>query len=220
MNVAADEEFFMEIISLFFKSFLIGVITATPIGPIGAFCLRKSINHSRATGLMAGLGVAVGGAFCVFMSTYALHGLTHLFLEIEDNFLFRLCAGLILLYLGLKHYMKEQNQNPEVDKFSSHHSVFFTTLVFTVSNPVSYVLYSSIYAGIGLFSYKPSIFLSLSAAGGIFLGECVLWGLIAMLVSKLQRAGSKQILSFFNHATSAVIAGFGIFILANCFIHF
>ena len=169
---------------------------------------------------MAGLGVAVGGAFCVFMSTYALHGLTRLFLEIENSFIFRLCAGLILLYLGLKHYLKEPNQNPEVDKFSSHHSVFFTTLVFTVSNPVAYVLYSSIYAGIGLFTHKPSSFLSLSAAGGIFSGECILWGMIAMMVSKLQQAGSKVILSFFNHATSAVIAGFGIFILAKCFIRF
>ena len=48
----------MDVLVLFLKAAGIGLVLAVPLGPIGLLCLRRSLIHGTAAGLVAGLGAA------------------------------------------------------------------------------------------------------------------------------------------------------------------
>src|SRR5689334_11485071 len=47
---------------LFFRSFLVGMAVAAPIGPIGILVIRRSLAFGMPSGFAAGLGAAVADA--------------------------------------------------------------------------------------------------------------------------------------------------------------
>ena len=50
---------------MFVKGFLVGFFLCAPMGPIGLFCIRKSLVEGRLAGLAAFLGAStVDGLFC------------------------------------------------------------------------------------------------------------------------------------------------------------
>jgi len=47
-------------ISFFFKGFLVGIIISAPIGPVGALCIQRTMNNGKISGILSGIGSAVG----------------------------------------------------------------------------------------------------------------------------------------------------------------
>ncbi|MCB9800555.1 MAG: LysE family transporter [Candidatus Omnitrophica bacterium] len=206
----------MEILSMFLKSATIGIAISAPVGPMGALSLRYSIGQSRMKGFLSGSGVAAGNAFGAFIVTFGFHGLTSFIIQAEQHVFFRLTAGMVLLWLGIKFYRTQNAENPKVERFSSHHSAFFTTFFFTISNPVTYILLSSFYAGAGILKHRFTITTSAELACGVLMGGCSIWFLLQLLISMLHKSGYKKTLTLLSHVTSLVITGFGVTILISC----
>lgn len=212
----------MQTFDFLVKGIFAGLIIAFPFGPMGAFALRKCFRGQKKLGFLSGIGMGAGDAFGAFVVTYGLKGLAYFFIALEKNLLFRFVAAIFLIFLGLKHYFekpKEQKESASLSKFSSKHSAFFTTFIFTITNPATYLLFSSFYAGFGLLSDTVSLLTAILLSLGVFSGSCVLWGWIILGVAKFQKDENLKALSFLAHFSSAVITGFGVFILISCFLN-
>ena len=88
------------ILSVFFKSLIIGFSIAAPVGPIGILCIRRTLADGRRAGFISGLGAATADAF---YGAIAAFGLTFIssFL-INQSIWLRLAGGLFLIFLGIK----------------------------------------------------------------------------------------------------------------------
>ncbi|MEE8044127.1 MAG: LysE family transporter [Thermodesulfobacteriota bacterium] len=192
-------------ISLFFKGFLVGIIISAPIGPVGALCIQRTMSYGRLSGILSGIGAAVGDSI---FAVIAVFGLTFIsgFLD-EKEAWFRIAGGIILLYFGLRVYLSKQQDCSNQDNEVNHFGTFGSALLLTISNPLVILSIIAVFAVLGIVnptsSYPSTALLIL----GVFSGAVFLWIITCHILSNYRnRMGQKGIL-LVNRIT-------GLFILA------
>jgi len=192
-------------ISLFFKGFLVGIIISAPIGPVGALCIQRTMSYGRLSGILSGIGAAVGDSI---FAVIAVFGLTFIsgFLD-EKEAWFRIAGGIILLYFGLRVYLSKQQDCSNQDNEVNHFGTFGSALLLTISNPLVILSIIAVFAVLGIVnptsSYPSTALLIL----GVFSGAVFLWIITCHILSNYRnRMGQKGIL-LINRIT-------GLFILA------
>jgi threonine/homoserine/homoserine lactone efflux protein len=192
-------------ISLFFKGFLVGIIISAPIGPVGALCIQRTMSYGRLSGILSGIGAAVGDSI---FAVIAVFGLTFIsgFLD-EKEAWFRIAGGIILLYFGLRVYLSKQQDCSNQDNEVNHFGTFGSALLLTISNPLVILSILAVFAVLGIVnptsSYPSTALLIL----GVFSGAVFLWTITCHILSNYRnRMGQKGIL-LVNRIT-------GLFILA------
>src|SRR5436190_20582484 len=133
---------------LFLKGFLIGMIIAVPVGPIGLLCVNRTLSKGPLYGLISGLGVATADAVS---GSIVVLGLTLVssFLIAEQLWL-RLVGGIFLCYLGFKIFATEPSLRAMRDKEKSLLGAYLSTFLLTFSNPLTLLSFVAIYAGWGV----------------------------------------------------------------------
>ncbi len=192
-------------ISLFFKGFLVGIIISAPIGPVGALCIQRTMSYGRLSGILSGIGAAVGDSI---FAVIAVFGLTFIsgFLD-EKEAWFRIAGGIILLYFGLRVYLSKQQDCSNQDNEVNHFGTFGSALLLTISNPLVILSIIAVFAVLGIVnptsSYPSTALLIL----GVFSGAVFLWIITCHILSNYRnRMGQKGVL-LVNRIT-------GLFILA------
>ncbi|MFB3147442.1 MAG: LysE family translocator [Thermodesulfobacteriota bacterium] len=192
-------------ISLFFKGFLVGIIISAPIGPVGALCIQRTMSNGRLSGILSGIGAAVGDSI---FAVIAVFGLTFIsgFLN-EKEAWFRIAGGIILLYFGLRVYLSKPQDYSNQDNEVNHFGIFGSALLLTISNPLVILSIIAVFAVLGIVnptsSYPSTALLIL----GVFSGAVFLWIITCnILFNYRKRMGQKGVL-LVNRIT-------GLFILA------
>ncbi len=132
---------------------LLGILTALTVGvvspgPSFVMIARTAVSASRTDGLIAALGMGLGGV--VFAAT-ALLGLQGLLLAVPSLYLaLKIAGGAYLAYLGLRIWLSAKKpltvgggeQQAGASKFISL-ALGFTT---QISNPKTAIVYASVFA--------------------------------------------------------------------------
>jgi len=91
---------------VFIKGLIIGFVICAPMGPIGLFCIRKTLLDGRLAGFSAVLGAStVDALYC------AIAGLGISFISnflTNEKTLIRLAGGLILILVGIKFFFTKR----------------------------------------------------------------------------------------------------------------
>lgn len=166
-------------VALFLKGLLIGFSIAAPVGPIGVLCIRRSIAEGRWSGFVSGLGAASADAL---YGAVAALGLTWLagFL-IDHQVWIRLLGGLFLCYLGIAAFRSTNSPSTETPRPPDSSSIFASTFLLTLTNPITILSFTAIFAGLGL-SAAPAGYLSGGVmVTGVFLGSSLWWMLLSLV---------------------------------------
>lgn len=198
---------------IFLQSLLIGFSIAAPVGPIGILCIRRTLAEGRRAGFVSGLGAATADAVYGAMAAFGLT-LIASFLINQSNWL-RLVGGLFLIFLGVKTFIsspeenKPLNSNPIAQKglLSNYLSTFFLT----ISNPLTILSFTAIFAGYGAVSLQSNNYYAASLMVlGIFLGSVFWWFLLSYLTSLFQHRINRSTLMWINRIAGIIILIFGI----------
>jgi threonine/homoserine/homoserine lactone efflux protein len=160
-------------VTLLSKGFAVGFIVAIPIGPVGLLCTQRTLSHGRMHGLISGLGAATAD---VIYASLAAFGLT-----IVSNFLvaqqmwFRLFGGAFICLLGIKIFLSKPTPTGSLAEKLRHFNNYTSTLLITLSNPVSILVSAGMFAGLGLVSLGIVWVRSIQIVGGVFLGSMFWW---------------------------------------------
>lgn len=159
---------------VFIKGIFIGFAMAVPIGPIGIMCIRKTLTEGRLRGLIIGFGAATAD---LLYGSVAAFGLTIVSdMLISQRIWIRLVGGSLLLFMGVKIF-RAQSANP---KFHIHSSSilrsYLTTILLTLTNPLSIFAFIAVFAALGL-GYDLSNFSATTLVTGVFIGSS-LWFLL------------------------------------------
>lgn len=160
---------------------LVGAISP---GPSFLLVCRTSMIYSRRAGMVAALGMGVGGAL---FAGLALAGFVALLSEVPSLHLaLRVVGGAYLLYLayriwtGAKQPLSVKADSPGTTP-EPLSKVFGLSLMAQLSNPKTAVVYSSIFAAFLPQSVPPELLISI--VPGVFLVEFCWYALVAFFFS-------------------------------------
>lgn len=192
-----------------YRGLILGFSIAAPVGPIGVLCIRRTLAEGRGMGLASGLGAATADAFYGAVAGFGLTTVSELLVR-QEAWL-RLLGGLFLCYLGLKTFLIPPAERPATVKSGGLATAFVSTLILTLTNPMTILSFVAVFAGLGLGTH------SYSAAGlmvsGVFVGSAIWWLLLATGVGWFRNRLDPPRLRWVNRISGFVIMGFGLLAL-------
>jgi threonine/homoserine/homoserine lactone efflux protein len=199
--------------SLFFRGLVIGFSIAAPVGPIGVLCIRRTLSDGRASGLVSGLGAATADAFYGCVAGFGLTFVSN-FLVGQKMWL-SLFGGLFLLYLGIKTLLSKPAEKEANIQQNGLLGSYFSTLVLTLTNPMTILSFAAIFAALGLVNTGGSYVLALILVLGVFLGSAMWWLLLSGGVGLFRDKFNAQGLLWVNRISGVIITIFGVVALGN-----
>jgi len=218
--------------ALFWQGLIFGLAIAAPVGPIGVLTIRRTLVGGLWAGLLSGLGAATADAF--YGSVAAL-GLTAVsaFL-VQQQFWLRLFGGLFLVYLGVKAASEkpsamgsevlvvasaEPGQLAVDSEPGSLLRAYSSTFLLTLSNPVTILSFTAVFAGFGLGSQAEGAGAGWQLVAGVFLGSALWWLTLCGVVTAVRTRLSPTVLRAVNLISGLILAGFGLALLFSLFLN-
>jgi threonine/homoserine/homoserine lactone efflux protein len=207
-------------LSIFLRGIIIGFSIAAPVGPIGVLCIRRSLAEGRLAGLVSGLGAATADAF---YGSIAGFGLTMIASFLTDQAVWmRFAGGSFLLYLGGKTFLAKPASNgaeaPDSIKRISLRRNYLSTLILTITNPLTILSFAAIFAGLGVGMGTSGDYPSaLALVAGVFLGSAFWWFLLSWAASLFRSRLTISSLVWINRLSGGIIIVFGILAFASLF---
>lgn len=199
--------------SLFIRGLLIGFSIAAPVGPIGVLCIRRTLADGRVSGLASGFGAATADAFYGCVAGFGLTFISSFL--VGQRIWLSLFGGLFLLYLGIKTLLSKPAEKEADIKQSGLLGSYFSTLLLTLTNPMTILSFVAIFAGLGLANTSGSYDSALVLVLGVFLGSAMWWLLLSGGVGLFRERSNAQGLLWVNRVSGLIITIFGIIALTN-----
>jgi threonine/homoserine/homoserine lactone efflux protein len=200
-------------IDFWWRGALFGFAIAAPVGPIGLLCIQRTLNGGQLHGLVSGLGAATADALygCV-----AAFGLTVIATFLVDQRLWLgMVGGAFLCYLGLRTSFARPAAQAAKDQASNLLSAYLSTLILTLTNPMTIFSFVAIFAGMGLASQQGDFWAAAALVLGVFCGSAAWWLLLSGGVALFRSRFTPTALRWVNRTAGVVILGFGIWMLAE-----
>jgi threonine/homoserine/homoserine lactone efflux protein len=193
---------------IFIQSFLIGLSIAAPVGPIGLLCVQRSLTYGWRTGFATGLGAATADGIYGLIGALGVSVLIASLASARPWF--SLFGGLFLCYLGLKTVFSAPVNNDVKAGMTSAIRSYSSTLLLTISNPMTILSFIAIFAALGA-GTQPAEDRSLVAlvVSGVFVGSATWWLVLSGSVSLIREHVSKTLMTTINYLSGVVVLGFG-----------
>lgn len=189
------------------KGIILGFSIAAPVGPIGVLCIRRTLTDGKLAGFVSGLGAATADAAYGFIAAFGLTAVSALLLE--HRLWIRLIGGLFLLYLGVKIFLSKTSAKDSVtEKQATLVSSYTTTLLLTITNPMTILSFVAIFAGLGIGAENKSYFEASMLVGGVFLGSALWWLLLSGITGLVRHKLTPRTMTWINRFAGFVILAF------------
>ena len=195
----------------FYRGLVIGFSIAAPVGPIGVLCIRRTLAEGRGIGLATGLGAAAADGLYGTIAAFGLTTISDLLVR-QDTWL-RLVGGLFLCYLGIKTFVTTPAEKPAKAKAGGSTTAFLSTLVLTLTNPMTILSFVAVFAGLGLGAGAGSYSSAALMVSGVFIGSAIWWLLLSTGVGLFRDQFDSLKLRWVNRISGLVIMGFGLLAL-------
>jgi threonine/homoserine/homoserine lactone efflux protein len=149
---------------LIIKGLVLGFSIAAPVGPIGILCLH---------GIVSGIGAATADAFYGALAGFGFTFVTS-FLVAQQGWL-QIFGGLFLCYLGVSTFFSKPAQEAAAARSVGLFQSFGSTLLLTLSNPMTILSFVAVFASVGLGGGVQNPFAVVSFIGGVFCGSALWW---------------------------------------------
>jgi threonine/homoserine/homoserine lactone efflux protein len=197
--------------TLLLKGFSVGFVVAIPIGPVGLLCTQRTLSHGRMHGLISGLGAATAD---VIYASLAAFGLTFVsnFL-IKEQMWFRLFGGIFLCLLGIRIFMSKRAKTGSLAGKLRHFSNYTSTLLITLSNPMSILVSAAMLAGLGVAGSSIQLSSAIQLVAGVFLGSMFWWITLSTLVGVFHKRAADSTLVLLARIFGGIVTCLGLFVI-------
>jgi threonine/homoserine/homoserine lactone efflux protein len=190
------------------RGLIIGFSIAAPVGPIGVLCIRRTLAEGRLFGFASGLGAATADAVYGCIAGFGLTAVSDLLVR-QQSWL-RLIGGLFLCWLGVKNFLAKPAREAAARSQGAWTGAYFSTLVLTLTNPMTILSFAAVFAGLGVGSGATDYAGAASLVSGVFLGSAAWWLLLSGGVGVFRERLNDQHLRWVNRISGTIIAGFGL----------
>lgn len=204
-------------IQLFIKGIILGFSIAAPVGPIGVLCIRRTLAYGVPVGFASGFGAATADAVFGIIAGCGLTLISDFL--IAQRFALSLLGGLFLGYLGVKTFFSQPSTQAASANGQSIIGAYGSTFFLTLTNPMTILSYTAIFAGMGVVNTASNYTAALALAGGFFTGAALWFLSLSTAVGMVRTKVNDRILGWVNKISGVIILAFAIFILLGAIIH-
>lgn len=196
----------------FLRGIILGFSIALPVGPIGILCIRRTLTQGHLIGLLSGLGAATADAICGAIAGFGLTFISAILIGHASGL--RICGGIFLCYLGWKTLQSTPTHSAASTSAISLWSAYSSTVLLTLTNPMTMLSFAAIFAGFGL-AGAGSFRSASQLVTGVFLGSASWWLLLSSGVNLLRSKFNPQGLQWLNRISGLILLTFGILALTQ-----
>ncbi len=194
------------------KGLILGFSIAAPVGPIGVLCIRRTLEGGMASGFVSGLGAAAADGLYGTVAAFGIASVTG-FLISGSQWL-RLAGGAFLIWLGITTLLKKpvppEAGVPLQPLKRSLAGDFVTTFFLTLTNPMTIIFFTAVFAGVGLGSAGSGSLPAVLLVMGVFSGSAAWWLGLSLFLSLFRHKAGPGVMKWVNRLSGAVIAVFGL----------
>ncbi|MBU7013594.1 MAG: LysE family transporter [Theionarchaea archaeon] len=195
------------VVTFFIQGFLIGVAIAAPVGPIGLLCIQRTLSEGWISGFVSGMGAATADAVYGCIAGFGVTVVSSFL--VSQQMLLRLFGGAFIILLGGRIFVSPPAEKAAVQGGGSLITRYGSTLVLTLTNPMTILSFAAICAGVGISTYGDAGLLVL----GVFMGSAVWWFTLSGLVHLVRSRIDQKRMQWINRASGAILMGIGVVIL-------
>jgi len=134
--------------------------------------------------------------------------ISHFF--IQQQFWFRLIGGFFLVYLGIRTFLSHPGGESSSARRSDLAGDFLSTLLLTLTNPMTILSFAAIFAGLGLGTSGATYIDAGMMVLGVFTGSAVWWWILSFGVGTFRDRFDLRGLRWVNRLSGIIMLGFGV----------
>lgn len=199
-----------------FKGIITGFLLSLPFGPVGIYCMEKTILEGQRKGYISAMGM---------VTVDVIYGLTALLFlsQVEDTIKkyelgLQLVIGLFLIFVGWKKAVKQAEIRTIECTPTGMIKDYFTTFFIALANISSVFSMVIIFTTLKVY-VKNDYNVAWMIATGILLGGGTEWFVTTYILSHFTRTLNESKLLKLSRLSGLIIFIFGVFILGNTLIH-
>jgi threonine/homoserine/homoserine lactone efflux protein len=163
--------------------------------------------------LVSGLGAASADAMYAAVAGFGLTIISHFL--ISNGLWLRLFGGLFLLYLGIRIFFAKPTLTYGDHRNDSLIEAYFSTFVVTLTNPMTIISYTAVFAGLGVGAVGHGFASAVQIVSGTFVGSSLWWLTLSIGVGFISNNLNHKKLRWINHGAGIIILIFAALIMAN-----
>src|SRR5438132_8433575 len=135
---------------LFARGSVLGFSVAAVVGPIALLCIRRTLSAGFGVGFASGLGAATADAGYAAVAGFGISAVAALL--VDQRLWLRMVGGMFLVYLAartVRAVPADRSADAGVSRMRLA-GAYSSTLVLTLSNPLTILSFAAIFAGLGL----------------------------------------------------------------------
>jgi threonine/homoserine/homoserine lactone efflux protein len=204
------------IIDILLRGLTVGILSSITVGPVAVLCIKRTLNKSRRSGFVSGLGVACADTLMAIIAFF-FYAILHSQIE-QYKHILSIVGGIFVVIVGVVIYLQKPSQRVNIDGSvqNTPWRDFASMFGFTMANFVTVIPYIlAFFAMFGVSSHQgshdvASLLSSLLIIGG-FLGGAVLWWfLFTMLISLFRRSFRPHHMRTINRIAGIIIGLLGV----------
>lgn len=185
-------------------------------GPIFFLIVQRTLNNGPLIGLLCGLGAACADTVYALVAALGLTLISQFLLDYQS--VISIAGGIFLIYLGITTFLRRvmYTRASDVQK-NGLFNAWLSTFLLTLTNPVTIISYTVMFAGLGVGT--ASLLASLGLVAGVILGA---FSIVVLLVGFLQYFSKKlapEMLLVVNKIAGVILIGFGIMAIVRGLVH-
>ncbi len=195
-----------------------GLLVSIPPGPVGALCIKRTINRGVRSGVITGIGAASADTLYAIIAGLGV-GYVINFIE-QERYWIQLVGAAIILIIAIKLFYTNpavefrNSRTKKTSLFGEFLSVFFITL----SNPLVIFIFIALFAGFNLLDGSNRYISALFLIGGVFSGAMLWWFALSVLVDRFRNRIRLKNIWWLNRILGIIVFGCGVVALLKLYI--
>ncbi|MEN6351424.1 MAG: LysE family transporter [Syntrophomonas sp.] len=194
---------------LFPTGIIVGFCIAAPVGPIALLCIQRGLRYGFKAGLITGIGAAMADALYAGLAGWGLVWLSS-FISYRHTGL-QMITGVFFVLMGVRSLSTPPITKTEDPGTVRRWGLFVSSFFLTLSNPMTFLAFAAVFAGLGLSAahHGPSAFMLMA---GVAAGSAGWWLLLCTLVQFFHTRLNETHIRYINCITGAAIMVLGVYL--------
>jgi len=205
-------------LNLLIRGLIIGLVISIPIGPLGILCIQRTINKGRTSGFLSGMGIATADTIFALIAGLGISFIINLLKEQQLNL--QILGGIVIISIGIKIFFANPIKQFRMRRKQKGNLFedFFSVLLLALSNPITALVFVSLFAGLNLFGDPENHFNAITVIGGIFIGTTFSWFILSTVINMFRSRFRLRRLFWLNRITGSAIFLIGLLAIFSPFI--
>lgn len=203
-----------ELLYMILRGLVIGVVVSAPMGPVGIYCIQRTLDKGRWSGFYTGVGAAISDLIYCLLTGFGMSFIEEFISRHRSPI--QLMGSLVLVFFGIWLVRKKPDGSIALDPdhgAPSREGDILKGFALTFSNPLILFLIIGLFAQFNFVIEGIKFYHYLLGFIGIIAGALGWWWLVSYFVDKLRGHFNQRTMKLINVVVGIIIlifAAFGI----------